>query len=516
MASKTENKWQFGDFQTPLELAKKVVSVLNKKHKLNPDLIIEPTCGEGAFLLACHENFQNSKVLGFDINPEYVDKAKKQLNSVGSTDRIEIQEADFFNTDWNEILSTHSDFVLVIGNPPWVTSAELGFLNSTNIPQKSNFQNRKGIEAITGSANFDISEWMLLQHVKWLEKRKGAIALLCKYSVARKVMKQVSQKEIPLFGHIYPIDAKLYFKASVEACLFILTTNTGNSDCTVYQSIDSLTPSYTIGERDGFMVKDVHQYKKLRHLTGQKIDCVWRSGIKHDCSKVMELEPLNGKYKNGFGEFISLEDEFIYPLLKSSDLGNGRVKKNRKTVLVTQKKIGDDTSQIKASAPSTWDYLIKHRHHLESRKSSIYKNKPEFSIFGIGDYTFKNWKIAISSLYKKLNFNLIEPIEGKTVIFDDTVNFVSFDTKEEAQFAYELLTSSPALDFFESMIFWDEKRPITAQILKRLSIEKVARELGEIEQYHNLFVSRLPSPTRKSLRNHTEPSESLEKLYGTA
>jgi hypothetical protein len=33
------------------------------------------------------------------------------------------------------------------------------------------------------------------------------------------------------------------------------------------------------------------------------------------------------------------------------------------------------------------------------------------------------------------------------------------------------------------MIFWDEKRPITIDILKRLSLKAVAREVGVLETY---------------------------------
>lgn len=99
---------------------------------------------------------------------------------------------------------------------------------------------------------------MLLQHINWLSNREGAIAFLCKYSVARKVMRQVRQAaEHRFFGHIYPIDAKAYFDASVEACLFVLTTDFGNADCEVYDSIESFKPSHVIGERDGFIVSDV-------------------------------------------------------------------------------------------------------------------------------------------------------------------------------------------------------------------------------------------------------------------
>lgn len=496
MAKKSIDKWQFGDFQTPIDLAKKVVEVLKRNHGVNPDVIIEPTCGKGAFVRASCEGFKNSNILGFEINPEYIAETALIPKDISTTNRVIVNEGDFFNTDWTKILSELQGNILIIGNPPWVTSSELGLINSKNLPEKSNFQNRKGIEAITGSGNFDISEWMLLQHVEWLSKREGTIAFLCKYAVARKVMRQVRQSaEHRFFGHIYPIDAKLYFDAAVEACLFILTTDTGNADCEVYESLDSVEPSHIIGERDGHIVSDVNNYEKWRKLKGQDPRFIWRSGVKHDCSKVMELKPLNGGYKNGFGEIIKCEDKYIYPLLKSSDIGNGRTNTYRKVVLITQKSIGEDTLLIKKIAPNTWEYLVEHKEYLDKRRSSIYKNKPDFSIFGVGDYSFKEWKIAISGLYKKLKFNLVGPLNGKTVIFDDTVNFLSFDTEEEAKFIYHLVTSIPVLEFLESMIFWDEKRPITIQVLRRLSIKEVAIELGEFDQYQRWAENQYPAHT---------------------
>ncbi|MEN8130682.1 MAG: N-6 DNA methylase [Pseudomonadota bacterium] len=496
MAKKSIDKRQYGDFQTPIGLARQVVEVLKRNHDINPDVIIEPTCGEGAFVLAAYEGFESSSILGFEINSEYVSNAICSLANISATNRVVVNEADFFNTDWKETLSESHGFILIIGNPPWVTSSELGILNSKNLPEKSNFQNRKGIEAITGSGNFDISEWMLLQHVNWLSKREGAIAFLCKYAVARKVMRQVRQgTEQRFFGHIYPIDAKLHFDASVEACLFVLTTDTTNADCEVYESLDSVKPSHIIGERDGFIVSDVDNYEKWRHLKGQDPRYIWRSGIKHDCSKIMELEPFKDGYKNGIDEIIKCEEHYIYPLLKSSDVGNGRTNSYRKVVLITQKSVGEDTLQIKEFAPNTWKYLIEHREYLDKRRSSIYKNKPDFSVFGIGPYSFKQWKIAISGLYKKLKFNLVGPLDGKTVAFDDTVNFLSFDSEQEAKFIYRLVTSIPVIEFLESMMFWDEKRPITVQVLRRLSIKEVAKELGELNRYQSWAEVQLPSLT---------------------
>lgn len=480
---KALDKWQFGDFQTPGDLASCVVEVLKRNHHISPDLIIEPTCGKGAFVRAALDGFSESDIVAYEVNPEYVSEARASIDPK-EAGRVSIKQGDFFLLDWEEVINKNQGSLLIIGNPPWVTSSELGILNSKNLPEKTNFQGRRGIEAITGSGNFDISEWMLLRHVEWLEKHDGALAMLCKYSVARKIMRRLRQsKEHRLFGHIYSIDAMKYFSAAVDACLFVLTTDTGNADCEVYGSLEATEPAYIIGERDSFVVRDIESYEKYRSLRGQDSVYIWRSGLKHDCSKVMELAKRNDALENGFKTNVDIETAFVYPLLKSSDIGNSRTDICRRWVVVTQRSVGENTDRIKSEAPKTYRYLEAHAELLNSRKSAIYRGKPPFSIFGVGEYTFMPWKVAISGLYKKLNFCLVGPIDGKPVIFDDTVNFLSFKTESEAKFIYSLLMSKPAIKFYDASIFWEEKRPITAEILRRLSLKEVARYLGLLVQY---------------------------------
>jgi hypothetical protein len=480
-------KWQFGDFQTPDKLAGEVLKTLRLNHKISPKVIIEPTCGKGSFVRASLNEFIDSKVIGLDINGKYIEETNLSISEYLNSENATIHQSDFFNTDWESLISNLSGDILIVGNPPWVTSSELSVLNSKNLPLKSNFQNRRGIEAITGSGNFDISEWMFLQYVEWLSKREGTIAVLCKYSVARKVIRQVKKKSGNRFsGYIYLIDAKAYFGASVEACLCILSTNlnSSNIDYEVYEDLKAKKASYSIGERDGLIIRDTVKYEKWRHLVSQDLKYLWRSGIKHDCSKVMELERVQDTlFQNGFGLKYTLEENYLYPLLKSSDVSNGRTLCCRKLVLITQKSVGEDTSVIQDKAPKTWQYLLEYEEYLKNRKSSIYKNKPLYSVFGVGSYSFKDWKIAISGLYKRLSFCLVKPLDGKSVIFDDTVNFLSFETEEEAKFIFGLVTSNPSLELLDSMIFWDEKRPITIDILRRLSLKAVAKEMGVLENY---------------------------------
>jgi hypothetical protein len=238
------------------------------------------------------------------------------------------------------------------------------------------------------------------------------------------------------------------------------------------------------------LVADVPTYEWLKHLKGTDPFYTWRSGVKHDCSKVMELEKVDGAYKNGLGETVVLEDTYLYPLYKSSDVGNDVLRAPRKYVLVTQRSVGDDTSRIRLDAPETWCYLTRHQDKLDGRSSSIYRNRPQFSVFGVGNYTFAPWKVAISGLYKRLHFKVIAPIDGKPAVVDDTVNFLPCYSEAEAVFVADLLNSQFAREFLSSMIFWNEKRPITVSLLKRLNIMTLALYVEKLNVYRALTNNR--------------------------
>jgi len=486
MARKEQNKWVYGDFQTPLPLAETAMSAL-QCFGINPKTILEPTCGKGTFLLAALHAFPEvTHFIGVDINKQYLQELQHQVSSSEKRDAIQLLQGDFFFFDWNALLRELPQPILIVGNPPWVTSSALGMSKSENLPQKSNFQGRRGYDAITGKSNFDISEWMLLQHLNWLKNRRGVIALLCKTAVARKALLHAWKHQLPITGaKMFLIDAQKHFGASVDACFLVIDMLGGadSSDCALYNDFNSVQPSQSIGYHDGIVLSNVDYYQRWRHLNGHDKAYTWRSGIKHDCSKVMELEPEGEKYRNGIGELISLEEDYVYPMLKSSDIGNGQVRYGRKCMLVTQKHVGEDTAPIKRVAPRTWHYFETHDEMLEKRASSIYRNRPKYSIFGVGDYSFSGWKVAISGFYKRLSFKSIEPYQGKVVVLDDTTYFLPCWSESEAVFVSNLLNSEPAKEFFESMIFWADKRPITIEILKRLDMHALSVELGCETEY---------------------------------
>ena len=380
------------------------------------------------------------------------------------------------------------DPLLILGNPPWVTNTALSALNSANLPPKANIFSQSGIDALTGASNFDISEWMLLQMISWLDERPGAIAMLCKMKVARKVLQNSwNRPQPPPRCQLWRIDAKRAFDASVEACLFLFNTfeRQEKPHCAVYENFRSQSPSTVFGQKEGRMVSDLDSYSRWRHLLadGHKQPLhEWRSGVKHDCAKVMELRTTDEGYVNKLGEVWKLEPDYLYPMYKSTDIARVPVPLPRQWMLVTQKSAGESTAPIQLKAPATWRYLNRYKETLERRRSSIYRNRPRFAVFGIGEYTFANWKVAISGMHKQFRFVVVGPYRNKPVVLDDTCYFVSCRTKDEAQLVAELLNTEPSLQLLGSLVFWNDKRPITAKVLRSLDILYLAIELQRDEQ----------------------------------
>ncbi len=514
MHDEKRRKAEFGDFQTPLSLAREVCSLIARTD-FRPSSILEPTCGMGSFLTASLETFPDAQhVLGFDVNPSYVMQAQYTLTQVFPHRSAEVRQSDFFLTNWSEILEKLPEPILVIGNPPWVTNAALSALNSHNLPKKSNIDNLRGIDAITGKSNFDISEWMLRKIIEWIDGKNRILAMLCKTTVARKVLLHAWRRDLRIeSASLYILDAHEYFGASVDACLlFVRGSPTGGSkECSVFHSLQAQQPDTVFGIQDGMLVANVELYRKWRMLTGTGLRG-WRSGIKHDCSKVFELRMAEGNLVNGLREVVDLEPEVLYPLLKSSDIAAHR--SPCLWMVVPQRTMNDDPGRLRLDAPRAWNYLNEHAYLLERRKSSIYRNRPRFSIFGVGPYSFAPWKVAISGLYKKLEFVQVSHFQERPVVLDDTCYFFPCHSEEECHLLYELVTSEPAKEFWTSLIFWDAKRPITAQLLNSLDLMALARLLNkECDIARTLAERQMVEYTEESYQNLLFREESAD--YGS-
>jgi hypothetical protein len=456
---------EYGDFQTPRQLASRVLKTLPRRAWSR---VLEPTCGVGSFLFEVATYAADAEVIGIEVQAEYAKEAR--LASA------KIIEADIFAMHLGKDLTWSTEGpLLVVGNPPWVTNAQLSRFDSSNRPDRINLKNLNGIDAMTGASNFDIAEYIWLKLIAELQDHRPTISLLCKTQVARNVLEYCSQFELPISSaSLHLVDAKKWFGVSVDACLFTVAVNSGprSYTCDLFSSIDSVEPSRRFGVVEGRLVADVDAY-----VQGHKVDGAcpmqWRQGMKHDAAGVMELVHRDGPITQT-GSRLDIEEGFVYPLLKGTDVFRGRTDLG-KWVIVPQRALGDDTNELAHTAPKLWSYLSENAAILDGRKSSIYRNRPRFCVFGIGEYSFAPYKIAVSGLHKSAEFRLVGPIDGKPVFFDDTCYLLPFEDPTEAAIVTTLLQAEPASDFFRSLAFWDSKRPITKKLLQRIDLAAVAQ-----------------------------------------
>lgn len=456
----------YGDFQTPPDLADLIVAAAVSKFPFSR--VLEPTCGIGNFIssvLKCSPMLQ--EVVGVELQPEHWASAAERF----ATDpRVRIIQGDALHLDFSkDVRWEGSGALLVVGNLPWVTNAALGRLGGANLPIKRNLKKLSGMAALTGAANFDIAESILIRLLSDLVDHPVTFRLLCKSAVARSFLAYANNKRIPVRDcEIRMIDARKWFGAAVDACLLSFTAGEpANYRVRVYRDLKALVPASELIARDGELVRpDNTQLGQNRKSLQSGV--VWRQGIKHDAARVMEITISNGAIKNGLDEVVDVEERFLYPLAKGSDLFHGRVAS--KHVIVTQSKIGEDTWHLLDDAPRLWAYLSAHSDAFDRRRSRIYDGQPPFSIFGIGPYSFSNYKVAISGLHKEARFRLIGPVANKPVMFDDTCYFAGFDSATSAAAVWSLLDSTSCQYWIDSLAFWDSKRPITKKLLSKIDL----------------------------------------------
>ncbi|MDX1992690.1 MAG: SAM-dependent methyltransferase [bacterium] len=481
-----------GDFQTPLPLAEQIVAFLQQQG-LSWTRLLEPTCGKGNFIRAALHQQPQADIIGIETQAEYVQQARAlAFPATAASSAVRIYHESIFSLNLQQDLQWQSDGpLLVVGNPPWVTNAEQGALEGGNLPEKSNFKNFTGMDALTGKSNFDIAEYIWIQLLESFAQIPGAIALLTKLSTARSVLKHCYDHHLPVNGlHLYKIDAQRWFNVAVEAGLLLVHRCADHPDyqLQVYSSFEASAPEATVTIYQDMVVAD---QKTLDHIEfiGGKSSLQWRQGVKHDAASVMELRRVDGAWHNKLGEVVNVEDEFIFPLFKSSDLRKRRPE-IQKGLILTQRFIGQDTAHLRQTAPRLWRYLDAHRPYFDARKSSIYRGKPSFTLFGVGDYTFSPYKVMVSGFYRPPYFVLVEPHDGKPVVCDDTCYLLPCDSLLQATVASNALNHFVTMRYLDAVMFKDAKRPLTKTILDRINLAELVRQIPP----HELLQSNQPLP----------------------
>lgn len=466
-------KREYGDYQTPASFAEKVCICLKERYHIEPTAVIEPTCGVGNFLKSSLI-FNANEYYGIEINKEYCDICESEIRD----GRVRIINSDFFSFSTKNLVRDDGQ-VLIIGNPPWVTNSTLSSIGSNNLPSKKNFKGLKGIDAMTGASNFDICEYIILQLIGEYRNTNTTIAMLCKTSVARNVFKELKRNHVNFLScDTLEFDALKVFGINASACVLIIRLSKDESSpdtCDVYALDDPSALKMRFGYSDGKFYSNLGT--KTEDFDGR---CCfeWRQGVKHDCSKVMELTMRDGALQNRQKQEVVIENDIIFPLVKSSMFKAPIIHDFSKYVIVTQRKAREATDHIKWELPKTWEYLCDNLTFFNNRKSSIYRGAPPFSMFGVGDYSYSKYKVGVSGFYKHPMFSVLYSDDEKPVMTDDTSYFICLDSYDMAYVAMLTLNSKNVQEFLTSIAFLDAKRPYTKKVLERIDFGKIINSLS--------------------------------------
>lgn len=151
-----------------------------------------------------------------------------------------------------------------------------------------------------------------------------------------------------------------------------------------------------------------------------------------------------------------IEKDLVYPLLKPKNIKKWKITGYLYAVLPQKKNGEDNESELRREYPDTYKYLHRFEADLLKRSSRWFKTEgiPFYSIFGIGEYSFKPYKVVWCCMSYLPNFVVVSTVNDKwlgkkLVMPDNTIGYFSCDTENEAHYICAIMNSAIISKYFE-------------------------------------------------------------------
>jgi adenine-specific DNA-methyltransferase len=489
-----------GEYYTPRGVASLALPESTAHHETS---VLDPGCGAGVFLVAAIEAKCRTfdcppetaveriidSVFGIDLNPVAVrsatlayvlalapllaecvapDDGPRELDvpvvigdALALTDDVPRRDGDTFAPQVD----------VLVGNPPWLTwdrlapvvrerwraryVTELGLLPT------------RGPDSLLGYANDDLSvpfAWVCLD--RYL-RRGGHVGLVLKRDhltgPAGRLFRQlrVGDRRLGLdavegfaglspFGAQVGADAAVYrFTADVDADgsrfpipirLWRRREGVSPNFASFEAMVDSLATTETtlrpVDPEDpaGSWVREDAERRALGECAHEI-----RHGVKDDAKAVFGLDRTQS---------TELEPDHVFPYLKSRHIVKYGLFGYDLQLVPMRQAVEDNESQLAENAPRTYEYLCSHRDRLTDRSSTWFDKGPFYTLFGLGPYTWADYKVVWCRLGFNPNFVVVSTVEDpdlgeKPVVPGDHCMFLATDDGDEAHFLCALLNSAP-------------------------------------------------------------------------
>ena len=230
-----------------------------------------------------------------------------------------------------------------------------------------------------------------------------------------------------------------------------------------------------------------------------------RHGVKDDAKAVYALDRE---------QVADLETDHVFPYLKSRHVVKFGLF-GHDLQLVPLRRMGEDNeADLREQCPRTYDYLAEHRERLESRASSWLDRGPFYTLFGLGEYTWADYKVVWCRLGFKPHFAVVSTREDpdlgeKPVVPGDHCMFVATDDEREAHLLCALLNSAPYQHTLRS-IASNGKSSLSKSVVSELRLPEwdgtpVQEELAELSMAAHEIVPEHVDRSKRAYNAATIP-----------
>ena len=558
-----EFRRQLGEYYTPSGVAELAVGGLDVDDH-ESEAFLDPGCGSGVFLAACIDAKRDAlrdghapdelveiitdTVYGIDLNPVAVKSAKLRyllalapvLEDSGLT-RLELpvfltDSLGVTRDDQIQFRGERLDLCVdhLVGNPPWITWGTL----SESVREawreryidELNLLPHRGIETRLGHANDDISVpfvWVCIH--RYLDS-EGQASFVLKRDITKgpagRLLRTQRVNERPVaVRHIHDFNRLRPFGdgVDVQAAVYTLAADT---EPTFPIAVDSWRaasshPSFatteTMGEtlareQTGVVPVDddpasswVREDAERRALGACEYDI--RHGVKDDAADVYSVDRAQVK---------ELEHHHIYPYIDSKHVVKYGLFGHDLRLVPVRKANEDNEAELRETCPETYEYLASNRQALGDRSSAWLERGPFYNVFGLGEYTWAEYKIVWCRLGFKPEFAVVSTVDDedvgeKVVVPGDHFMFIATGDRNEAHFICGLLNSSIYRKSMEEVAAGGKsglsKAVISKLALPRYTETEATRRIAELSATAHEIV---PEHTDVSKREYND--RTIEEL----
>ncbi|WP_276299300.1 N-6 DNA methylase [Halorussus lipolyticus] len=559
-----ELRLALGEYYTPRGVAELAVDALDVARPERATFL-DPGCGSGVFLSVCIDrkiaamrgdrsaaqivDAITDSVVGIDLNPVAVKSAKLNylLSLAPALEAADIDRVELpvFLTD--ALGLAHDDPIsfaggtfdptadYLVGNPPWIPWSRLSetvksrWRETYAEDDDMNLLPHEGLDSRLGHANDDISLPFVWVCIDRYLTEEGKASFVLKRDVTKgpagKLLRtlEVGDRSLALetihdFNHLRPFGEQVGANAAIYALradaensfpvdAMSWTTRGDTADFATAEAMRDTLATEAVGvvpvdsdDGSSAWIREDAERAALGECAHEI-----RHGVKDDAQDVFSIAR---------DEVADLEDDLIFPYLKSRHIVKYGLFGHDRRLVPLRKANDDNERELQNQYPKTYQYLENHREALEDRSSSWLDKGPFYNVFGLGEYTWRDYKVVWCRLGFKPHFAVVSTVEDddlgeKQVVPGDHCMFVGTDSEAEAHFLCALLNSAVyqrSLDGVAS----EGKASLSKTVVSRLELpeweeSERQRRLADLSMQAHEIVPEHTDTSKRAYNKQTIP-----------